>query len=142
MSFQGDRKMDRSPGAGLVRSYLTLRKAIGILGILLPILVMAGGTSRYGLQGSISAYYYTNMRDIFVAQLCMVGVFLYTYRGFDRADDLLTSISGVLAVGIALFPTRRDGAEHGPVGVSQLSDVQTSVVHYACAVLFFLLLAS
>ena len=50
-----------SPYDSLVLSYLTLRKAVGILGISLPVVLAVGGTIFCGLelQRSISSYYYS-----------------------------------------------------------------------------------
>jgi hypothetical protein len=82
------------------------------------------------------------MRDLFVGLLCIVGVFLYSYKGYDWLDDFLTSLAGLLAVGVALFPTRSDETIPVAVGIFQLSDFVSSFIHYGCAVLLFLLLAS
>ena len=136
--------MPDNADSSLVLSYMTLRKIVGYLGILLPVLVVIGGglVPAHEIRDSISDYYYSNMRDLFVGLLFMVGVFLYTYKGYDRVDGLLTSLSGLLAVGVALFPTRSAGQTPVAVGIFQLSDFVSSFVHYACAVLLFILLAS
>src|SRR5262245_15381653 len=93
--------------AELVVSYLTLRKAVGYLGLLMPIIVRLG--ARYfehiPSNDSISAYYYTGMRDVFVGILAAIGVFLFCYRGPDTQDNVLTNIAGACAVAIGLFPT-------------------------------------
>ena len=49
--------------AELVVSYLTLRKAIGVIGLLMPIVVRIGAHLFEGIPSneSISAYYYTGM---------------------------------------------------------------------------------
>ena len=36
---------------------------------------------------SISSYYHSVMRDIFVGSLCAVGTFLISYRGYDKRDN-------------------------------------------------------
>ena len=68
-----------SSADGLVISYLTLRKAVGVLGIALPIVLAVGdltfGNGR-GLQPTISDYYATGMRDVFVGLLFPLGLFL------------------------------------------------------------------
>lgn len=61
------------------------------------------------LQSSMSAYYYTGMRDVFVGSLFAVGVALYLYRGFSSAENVVLSVAGVLAVCVALFPTQGGG---------------------------------
>jgi hypothetical protein len=94
-------------GSSLVISYLALRKAIGILGILLPFVLFLGASIFFdtGLQGSISGYYYTGMRDVLVGTLFTFGVFLFSYKGYERADDIAGYFACVFALGVALFPT-------------------------------------
>ena len=94
------------PNAEFVISYLTLRKAIGYLGILMPIVVRLGAYLFEGIPStdSISAYYYTGMRDVFVGTLFANGVFLFCYRGPDTQDNVLTNIAGLSAIAIGLFP--------------------------------------
>src|SRR5919199_3499875 len=101
-------------------SYYMLRNAIGTIGILLPFVLVFGNMLFEGLviQDSISSYYYTRMRDVLVGSLCATGVFLFSYKGYDdpnRAwrrlpfkgtDDLASTIAGISAVGVALFPTQ------------------------------------
>ena len=93
--------------AELVVSYLTLRKALGYLGLLMPIIVRLGAYyfEQIPSNESISAYYYTEMRDVFVGTLAAIGVFLFCYRGPDTQDNVLTNIAGLSAVAIGLFPT-------------------------------------
>ncbi len=91
----------------LVMSYLDLRKAIGIIGIALPFVLAIGKIilDGPGVQNSISAYYYTVMRDVFVASLCAIGVFLMTYRGYAKIDEYAGKLAAIFAVGTALLPT-------------------------------------
>jgi hypothetical protein len=138
-----DRHRTASEPVPDVISYMTMRKAIGILGILLPwlVVVLAKVLGGYSQKDSISAYYYSNMRDPFVGLLCMVGVFLYSYQGLSWVDDLVTNVCGLLAIGVAFFPTQMEDERWIKVGVAQLSDYQSSFVHYTCALLLFVLLA-
>ncbi|HUO51730.1 MAG TPA: hypothetical protein VMT93_04360 [Gemmatimonadaceae bacterium] len=91
----------------LVLSYLALRKAIGIIGIALPFVLAAGKWifEGPGIQPSISAYYYTDMRNVLVGSLCAIGVFLMAYRGYARADAIAGRLACAFAVATALFPT-------------------------------------
>ena len=52
-------------------SYLEFRRAIGILGMALPFILLIGGFifGNNSLQYSLSHYYHTNMRDFFVGLL-------------------------------------------------------------------------
>lgn len=92
----------------LVVSYLTLRKLIGISGMLLPFILIFI-TSRIGtdeaIEPSISSYYYTSSGEIFVVILSTLAVFLFTYTGYDPAENRWTTLAGIGALGVAFFPT-------------------------------------
>src|SRR6185436_4271209 len=82
-------------------SYLALRKSIGWIGILMPWVARAVANLRSGTPlMSISAYYYTSGRDIFVGSLFGAGLFLSFYRGSLNSiqDRILAVIWGVAAV--------------------------------------------
>lgn len=91
----------------LVISYLVLRKAVGYLGIALPFVIALGKMilEGPGILRSISAYYHTGMRDVFVGILCAIGVFLMSYKGYERKDDLAGDLACIFALGVAFFPT-------------------------------------
>jgi hypothetical protein len=124
-------------------SYLTLRKLIGILGILLSIICILGGYLFSGnvIQPSISSYYHTNMRDFFVGILACVSLFLITYRGYQVIDNLVSTICGISAAGIALFPCLNELSPELPIGLFQLDPKTSNIIHLSCAGLFFFLLA-
>ncbi|MCU1683556.1 MAG: hypothetical protein JWQ81_4295 [Amycolatopsis sp.] len=121
--------------ATLAHSYLFLRRGIGVIGLALPfVLVLAklivdGG----GLLNSISGYYYTDVRDVFVGSMCAVGIFLLSYRGYDTLDDIAADLAAVAAFGVAFFPTT-------PVNPSQ-TDRVIGTMHLVFASVFFLTLA-
>jgi hypothetical protein len=90
-----------------VISYMTLRKAVGYVGILLPFVLAVGNRLIFAgrLQESVSDYFYTGMRGVLVGGLCVIGTFLLADRGDDRWDSVITRTAGIGAVGVALFPT-------------------------------------
>ena len=90
----------------LVVSYLTLRQMIGWIGLLMPFFVRAGAYVFEGIHStdSISAYYYTGMRDVFVASLVLAGVLITCYRAPGLIDNVTAIVAGLGAIGIALFP--------------------------------------
>lgn len=94
----------------LVISYLNLRRAIGILGTSFPFILAIGAylIGRYGIQSSISSYYFTCMRDVFVGILFAVALFLFSYKGYDFIDNLVGNLGALFAIGVAVFPTRPD----------------------------------
>jgi hypothetical protein len=116
-----------------LHSYLALRKAVGWIGVLLPFTLMLGYFVIFHgekIQSSISDYYYTGMRDVFVGALCGEALFLFFYRGYDKLDDWAGNIAGFFAIGIAWFPT----TEFGPENL-------IGIIHFVCATMFFLILA-
>ncbi len=128
----------------LVMSYYSLRYLIGILGMTLPLIVIIGnylyGENR--LQDSISAYYYTNMGDFFVGHLFAVGFLLITYRGNEFLDNVITTLSGLGAFGIAVFPMGLKGAVHCNKSIFSLSPGISDILHNISAGVFFILVAS
>jgi hypothetical protein len=91
----------------LVVSYLTLRQMIGWVGLLMPFAVRLGAMvfEHIHSTNSISAYYYTGMRDVFVSTLVLVGALLSCYRTPSESDNIIAIVAGMAAVGIGLFPT-------------------------------------
>ena len=90
----------------MVISYLQLRFYVGVIGALLPwVLVIGNWALGDGLQPSLSGYYYTPMRNVFVGALCGLAVFLVAYRGYDRSDTVITNGAGLAAIAAALCPT-------------------------------------
>ena len=60
------------------------------------------------VRGSLSAYYHTSMRDIFVAGLCVTGFLLATYMsGRSDQDPWYRLVAGVAVLGVVFFPTSR-----------------------------------
>lgn len=113
-------------------TYLRLRVGVAVIGAALPVALWVGALLLEGssLQSSMSAYYYTGMRDVFVGSLFAIGVALYLYRGFSIVENVVLSVAGVLAVCVALFPTQQ-GAERTLV----------NTVHAVSAIGFFACLA-
>lgn len=120
----------------LVLSYLGIRKAVGIIGIALPFVVALGAlvVSGLGLQSSVSAYYYTVMRDVFVGSMCAIAVFLMSYRGYDSRDRIAGNLACAFALGVALFPTT-------PESGATPTDLVFGWLHVVCAAFFLLVLA-
>jgi hypothetical protein len=105
-------KNDKGPG-GLVISYLTLRWVVGLLGMLLPLLLAIGAMilfSATALEDSISDYYGTGMRDVFVGVLCAIGCFLLTYKGHEKKDNVAGNLACAFALGVAFFPATSSSA--------------------------------
>jgi hypothetical protein len=124
------------PQRDLVLSYLALRKAVGIIGVALPLVLAIGKylLQSPGLEPSVSCYYYTNMGNVFVGSLCAIGVFLLSTRGYDWRDQIAGIFACVFAIGVALFPTT-------PCPDTKPGDSCIGHLHLAFAALLFLTLA-
>jgi hypothetical protein len=122
--------------ASLLIPYLTLRRAIGAVGISLPFALVLGNLLLQGpgVEATLSGYYDTVMGDVFVGSLCAIGVFLLSYRGYDARDSIAAKIACASAVGVALFPTAS-----GPAPPPH--EALVSKVHHGFAACLFLTLA-
>ena len=123
--------------------YLTVRRAVGVLGISLPFVLWWVGTIALDIprQVDISSYYHTPLGDVFVGALCAIAVFLFSYRGYPHggdkwwhiSDNAAANIAGTCAIGAALFPVAHEHA-------SALQEV-IGRFHTAWAVGLFLMFA-
>lgn len=129
----------------LVISYLTLRKAVGILGMILPFLLFFGYLffeRDCSFPPSISHFYYTNMGNWFVGTLCAVSLFMFSYNGHDKGDKIAAKLAGFFALLVAMFPT--NFGSYADMQCSRITDGESAVantVHYVSASIFFLTLA-
>ncbi len=133
--------------ARYVRSYLLLRFIVGLLGLGLPVVVVLIDALWFKgtpvPRDSLSAYYYSGMREVFVGGLAATGVFLVSYKIADRnLDNLLSSIAGIGALGVALLPTRRpdSGMPLTPLQES-IGETAVAAVHILSAFAFIISLA-
>lgn len=138
--------VDRPPAgqeaSRYVRSYLIMRVFVGALGVALPFaLVLFDGLVFSGdpfPRDSLSAYYYSGVRELFVGTLSAIGVFLITYKVADRSlDNTLSVLAGMAALVVALFPTGL------PTHVTQLTPLQdrlgeaaVEAIHFTAAFVF------
>jgi hypothetical protein len=124
-------------------SFMRLRRYVGILGLALPAVVPLVDKIAFNgdpaPRGSISAYYYSGSRELFVAILAATGIFMVSYKVAERnLDNLLSVTSGIAAVFIALFPTGRPETNPPPLTPLQnlISADWTKYVHYAATLTF------
>jgi uncharacterized membrane protein len=120
----------------LVLSYLDLRKSVGVIGTLLPFVVSIGKIllDGPGILSSVSSYYYSVMGDVFVGSMCAIGVFLWSYKGYDWRDAVAGTIAAVCAIGGALLPIEPDTG-------ATASQITIGNIHTGLAAVFFLALA-
>jgi len=154
----------------LVVSYLTMRKAVGWLGMSLPFILLVGNyfinkcnflnnpwfitildnykyTPAGAWKSSISHYYYSTVGELFTGTLCAVALFMFSYNGhpirkgdFGLADRTMTFLVGLFAIGVVIFPTSSDNAISDNIRIF-LSSKNTQNIHFTFAALFFITLA-
>jgi len=125
-------------------SYMTLRKAVGWLGILLPFELVLGAF-LFGccctIQPSISHYYFTTTRELLEGTMCAVSLFLFCYKGPEKWDSWTSNFAGLCAVSIALFHTSSDGFACQTLPASLFTFKWQNDIHLASGALFFITLA-
>lgn len=116
---------------------LRLRALIGWLGMLLPWIVVAliGYFPR-----SISATWYTNACTPFMIILGAASILLISYKGYEKLDDIILTLSGIAGLGICLFPCSVPYSDEN-VGTFLIDNGVSNIIHAVSAVIFFALLA-
>lgn len=127
-----------------------IRNTIGFLGMLLPWVALLGSflVSKFGggikpcfwEDLSISATYYVT--PALTGILTTAAVVLMCYDGYDKTDDILTTLAGVCGLLIVLFPCDCCIIKSTDnVGMFQLPAKYSYIIHSISAVCFFLLLS-
>lgn len=103
--------VDRLEGSQARTTYRYLRIAMAVLlgSIAVSVLYEVKQNPEFCLQRSISAYYYTPVRVIFVSAVVALGVCLVSLRGNTRTEDAFLNLAGMLAPVVALVPTPNPG---------------------------------
>ena len=137
------------------RTYQNLRVGLCVIGAAIPFLVWASDFLQLGTirpRESISAYYHSPhalTRDLFVANLFVVGVFLLLYRGYSAAENIALDIGGICLTFVALLPTRPADFTFTAEAtlIERIAYHQVSLwglpvtAHGVCAVIFFCAIA-
>jgi hypothetical protein len=122
----------------------TLRKLIGILGICLPVLlflVLLIDSGWHTPLYSISHYYFTRACGVFEIIVGTLGIFLLVYKGKEPIDFYFSSIAGISALTLLLFPTDnisgvcRDPDHLYSLTILRESDFRSNF-HYISAAIF------
>ncbi len=96
---------DRQPW---LHSQQILRRLVGTLGILLPLLLVGFvwlSTGYWGTLDSISHYYFTRANSIFTGVVSLLAIFLIIYKGYDRRDFYISLLASLGALTLVLLPT-------------------------------------
>ena len=85
--------------------YLRIAMPLLLLMLLTSVVIQIYSSNPDCWQLSVSAYYYTAARAVFVGSLIAVGVCLIVYRGNTDVEDVALNVAGFLAIVVALVPT-------------------------------------
>lgn len=124
----------------LTLSYLTQRKVIGWLGMLLPVLCLS---SCLFIENRPDEWFYSlsatyHLSPMLTMTLSCTAIFLMTYQGYDKSDRLMNLASGVFALGVVFFPCNTVWLDPDkPIGLFQLSPSVSQIVHNVSAGLLF-----
>lgn len=139
----------------LVLSFLAVRRMLGLLGLFLPLSLLAIAIfTEEPLHPSISEFYHGRGRDVFVGTLCAIGVFLWAYVGYPPArrgeaptDKQVSRVAALSILAVAFFPTGDTLAAAGS-SMAECSVLQcvvgedlSRIIHYVSAAIFFSALA-
>lgn len=119
------------------------RLVLGIICGLLPICCILFGligadTAPLGKVWwhSVSATYFSNSQVWMIGSLVLASFFFATYRGYDIGDRVLTIISSVSSINVAVFPCNNDVFDR--CGLFMLPTRVSSVIHNISAAILFL----
>ncbi len=131
------------------RSLYAVRRAIGVVGFSMPILLVIyglgfelPGPNGTPFPGSISAFYHTHMGDVLVGSLCVVGIFMISYLGYKPkegesrvlTDFWVSTAAGIGAMGVALLPTGPSLSQCPPGELVSLPGAAPTDPTFYCAV--------
>jgi len=118
----------RADASYQVRSYRYLR--IGIVGLLMALgasVIYERAQANCSL-GSVSAYFYTPARSVFVGGLVGLGVCMLALRGLNLAEDIFLNIGGIFAFLVAFVPTPGGSASCQDPDIRVSASVRDNVI--------------
>ena len=120
-----------------------------MLSFFLPVFLVGWSVlSGEGIRGSLSEYYYTPVRDVYVGVLCALALFLWSYRGYHpfnpelRADRVVAKVASASAALVALAPLKPRQIGECTLIQCVLGNEITDWVHNIAAVFFLSALAT
>ncbi|MCI2393305.1 hypothetical protein [Aliiroseovarius sediminis] len=130
---------------------LRLRRAIGAIGLTLPFVLVANVfLFDVPMQESISDFFFTELREVFVSAAAGVGLFLVAYEGYARrpaeilTDRLVSTVAGVSIFATAFVPTlcNREAC-YAPLAlfdrlIPPAMDQLQQTIHFSAAGLFLI----
>ncbi len=98
-----------TPESDAIKTYRYLRIGIVAVVVLLATSIAYERLQVDCWQTSISAYYYTPVRAVFVGGLVAIGVSLIVIKGSTTPEDVFLNVAGMLAPVVAFVPTANPG---------------------------------
>jgi hypothetical protein len=89
--------------------YLRLAMIVLVVGLAAAVLYEHAQVANGCWQGSLSGYYYTPVRNVFVGTLVAIGVGLIALKGNTDWEDTLLNLAGACAPVVAFVPYGRAG---------------------------------
>ena len=130
-----------------IRSYVFIRFSIGLVGVLLPPLLVFLEPALFDGQpfplGSLSAYYYSGVRELFVGGLWAIGVFLFVYKFLDFSWESFLELArrhGRRRRRRSSRPSSRATSITPTPFQVKLGEPTVTAIHYGAAIAFIALL--
>ena len=103
--------VEQTQALAAVKTYRYLRLALAGLVVLLfsSLIIEWQAVGRACVQTTISAYWHTPVRGVFVGVLVTMGICLIVLKGNNKAEDVLLNLAGILAPGVAFIPAAQSG---------------------------------
>ena len=128
----------------VVQSYYRVRQTLGYLGFCFPfLLIFMGLLSNAQLEPSVSDFFHTLTRDVYVGILFAISIFLMVYDGYERepgewfSDNWITTVAGVAGLGVALFPNESPDGSVATLTQQALGVGISPIIHYSSCLVFF-----
>ncbi|MGI9257052.1 MAG: hypothetical protein ACR2PY_08975 [Salinispira sp.] len=86
---------------------------------------------------SISSYYWTRNGSVFVGGLVVISMLLFTFKGYNKTETILSKMAAVTILLTALFPVNINGQRD--YFLHFLSPELVHTIHYLSAVMCFIL---
>lgn len=136
-----------------VTSYLTIKAKLGIIGFILPlILILSSVLFFQRFLPSISHYFYVHyLGSFFTGSLAIIAFFMWYDESEDKIENILMNLAAIFAAAVALIPTNTLDKQHisSEGGLSNYGEYlfvsfsqngMRSDLHLICASAFFFIL--
>lgn len=125
--------MDSADHKAAIATYHYLRIGLVALTLLLAAALLLHSRQAGGFEPSISAYFHTPVRPVFVGVLFATGIGLIAYSSSSDLEDVLLNLSGIMAFFVATIPTPEPGVSADPGAVTGAIEYGARAVVIVCA---------